>query len=154
MRAAMLGLPSLFDKQVKTQRRNGRELISLLHYHLSVSQTLRFVVLGCWVAKRVETQRRRGERMSFYTFAGNPRLYSSWVAKRVETQRRRGERMSFYTFAGSPRLYLCWAAKRVETQRRRGERMSLLPLSRPIDRVWLRAGLRRESKPSEEGERE
>jgi hypothetical protein len=64
MRAAMLGLPSLFDKQAQTQRRNGRELISLLHYHLSVSQTLRFVVSGCWIYE--ESRRRKpseeGER--------------------------------------------------------------------------------------------
>jgi hypothetical protein len=93
--------------------------------------------------------------MSFYTFAGNPRLYSSWVAKRVETQRRRGERMSFYTFAGNPRLYSSWVAKRVETQRRRGERMSLLPCRGRLTAYGYELDLRRESiKSSEEGERE
>jgi hypothetical protein len=60
--------------------------------------------------------------------------------------------MSFYTFAAKPRLYSA-GYEESRTQRRRGERMSLLPWSRPIDRVWLRAGFeKRESvKSSEEG---
>jgi len=44
MRAAMLGLTSLFDKQAKTQRRNGRELIyppplpfTRLHYRITIA---------------------------------------------------------------------------------------------------------------------
>ena len=49
--------------------------------------------------------------------------------------------MSFYTYRGKTRGRIrAGFVKRVQTQRRRGERMSLLPLSRPIDRVWLRAG--------------
>ena len=102
--------------------------------------TERFWTAG-FEKREYQIQRRRGERMSFYTYRGKTRgRIRAGFVKRVQTQRRRGERMSFYTFAGNPRLYLCWVAKRVETQRRRGERMSLLPLSRPIDRVWLRAG--------------
>jgi hypothetical protein len=67
-----------------------------------------------------------------------------------------------YYLLPSQTISLCfWTAgfvKRVPNPAKKGREnelvMNLLPLSRPIGRVWLRAGLRRESKPSEEGERE
>jgi len=69
MRAAVLGLPSFFVKLAQTQQRKGREqAFLLLRYHLSVSQTLRFVFFAAGFVKRVffQTQRRRGERMSSF----------------------------------------------------------------------------------------
>ena len=48
--------------------------------------------------------------------------------------------MSFYTNRGQAAVVFVLGYEESRTQRRRGERMSLLPLSRPIDRVWLRAG--------------
>jgi hypothetical protein len=151
-----------FCKHTKTQRRKGREtklpasttlpcLRTTYNYHKP--KVCVFELLD--LRREFQIQRRRGERMSFYTFAAKPRLYLCWAAKRVETQRRR-ERERFTTFIAvdCPRMVTCWAAKRVETQRRRERERDLLPLSRPIDRVWLRAGFeKRVPNPAKKGER-
>jgi hypothetical protein len=93
--------------------------------------------------------------MSFYTIAAKPRLYSCWVAKRVEPSEEEERENEFLYYRGQAAVVFVLGCEESRTQRRRGERMSLLPLSRPIDRVWLRAGFeKRESiKSSEEGER-
>ena len=62
--------------------------------------------------------------------------------------------MSFYTNSGQAAVVFELGLRRESKPSEEGrERMSLLPLSRPIDRVWLRAGFeKRESiKSSEEG---
>ena len=131
---------------------------------LKHNRTIRLCVQPCWVCQVYLTNKSKpSEEMGEKTFQHTsttiyppplPYYYRPAVLKTTErfwtagfekreyqTQRRRGERMSFYTYRGKTRGRIrAGFVKRVQTQRRRGERMSLLPLSRPIDRVWLRAG--------------
>jgi hypothetical protein len=72
-----------FEKRVPNPAKKGREN-ELLYFRGKAA-----VVFVLDLRREFQIQRRRGEMMNFYTFAGNPRLYLCWVAKRVETQRRR-----------------------------------------------------------------
>ena len=101
MRAAMLGLPSLFDKQVKTQRRNGRELISLLHYHLSVSQTLQvrgFRLLGC---EESRNPAKKGRENELLYFRGKPAFAFVLGCEESRNPAKKGRENEFITLVAA-----------------------------------------------------
>ena len=109
MRAAVLGLPSLFDKQAQTQRRNGRELISLLHYHLSVITNLKvrgFMLLGR--RRRKPSEEGERERMSLLPLSqpiGRVWLRAGFEKREYQIQRRRGENMCRVLYLNHPRRF-------------------------------------------------
>ena len=113
MRAAVLGLPSLFDKQVQTQRRNGRENFSThLHYHLPASTTVLLsprrsqnygALLDCWIREeRVSNPAKKGrENELLYLSRENPRSYSSWVCEESSNPAKKGRENEFITLVAA-----------------------------------------------------
>jgi len=124
VRAVVLGLPS-FCQTSSNPAKKGRE-----NSHSSCIFITNLLARVChragFASREFQTQRRRGERMSFYTNRERTRgcIRAGFVKRDFQTQRRRGERMSFYT--NRERTRGCIRAgfvKRVQTQRRRGENM-------------------------------
>jgi hypothetical protein len=94
-----------FCEQVKPSEEREREF-KLLRYLFHEPSWLVFTITLGFVA-----QRRRGERMSLYTYRHavqlpktarrDARIRAGFAVKRdFQTQRRRGERMSFHTYRG------------------------------------------------------
>ena len=103
MRAVMLGLTSLFDKQAQTQRRNGRELIyppPLLYppplpyyYRPAVLKTTeRFWTAG--FAKRVPNPAKKGRENELITLVATdwPRMVTCWICEESSKSSEEGER--------------------------------------------------------------